>query len=146
MKLKTSTKVIIADSEKFLILNNIGDEGIMDLRVMESGERDNPPAHAQGTDRPGRLISPSGQKSSVANSDWHELEKELAASDLAERINNLASDTDVNSIIVVTDAHTLGLLRPQLTSETSQKVIQEIAKDLTNHTIPEIENILGASS
>jgi len=145
MQLKTSTKVIIADSEKYLVLNNLGDEGIMDLRVQESGERDNPPAHAQGTDRPGRVISPSGQKSSVANADWHELEKELAASDLAKRINNLASDTDVNSIIVVTDAHTLGLLRPQLTPETGEKITEEIAKDLTNHTIPEIESILGAA-
>lgn len=146
MKLKPFTKVIVADSEKYLILNNQGDEIKMDLRVFESAERENPPARAQGTDRPGRLVSPSGQKSSVANSDWHELEKELAARDLAQRINGLASETDVNSIIVVTDAHTLGLLRPQLTPETSRKVIQEIEKDLTNHTVLEIENILGAVS
>jgi len=145
MKLKTSTHVIIADSEKFLILRNHGDEGIMDLRVVDAETRENPPTHEQGTDRPGRFPSPNAQYSAVSNVDWHQLEKTQAASDLADRINGLALGKDSFPILLVADAKTLGLVKPLLNVAASNRIVDKISKDLTNHTIPDIEKILAAA-
>jgi hypothetical protein len=40
---------------------------------------ENPPAHEQGTDRPGRAFkrAATNRRSSVEITDWHELEKHL---------------------------------------------------------------------
>jgi len=145
MKLKTSTHVIIADSEKYLILRNQGDEDIIDLRVVDSETRENPPTHEQGTDRPGRFPSPNSQYSAVSNVDWHLLEKEQSANDLAIRINALANSNEPFEILLVADAKTLGRVKPLLTPETAGRVSENISKDLTNHSIPDIEKILSAA-
>ncbi len=141
MKLKNNTHVIIADSEKYLLLRNQGDEDIIDLRVVDSEVRDNPPTRELGTDRPGRFPTPSAQLSSVADTDWHGLFKTEAAEQTAEKINQLAStETD---IVIFADSKTLRILRPRLTSEIQKRVVQETPKDLTHHTIPEIEKIIN---
>jgi protein required for attachment to host cells len=142
MKLKTSTHIVIADSEKYLILYNQGDEDIMDLRVLDIEVRDNPPAREQGTDKPGRFLSPNAQYSSAAQTDWHQLEKEQAATDLADRINKLSDNSE---LLLIADAKTLGLIRPQLSANIQAKLIDEIPKDLAHHTIPEIEKLIRAA-
>ncbi len=143
MKLKTGTQIIIADSEKYLLLYNQGDEDIIDLRVLDSEVRDNPPDREQAADKPGRLHSPNAQISSVGQTDWHEYAKALAASDLAEKVNAL--DSDMTPIILVADAKTLGLVKPQLNVRLTNKLIASIPKDLTHHTIPDIEKIILAA-
>lgn len=142
MKLKTATQIVIADSEKYLILYNQGDEDIMDLRVLDTEVRENPSTREQGTDKPGRFRSPNSQYSSAAQADWHQLEKEQAASDLADRINKLS---DKAGLLLIADAKTLGLVRPQLSENIQANLINEIPKDLVHHTIPEIEKLIRAA-
>lgn len=142
MKLKTSTHIVIADSEKYLILFNHGDEDIMDLRVLDSEVRDNPPTRDHVSDKPGRFPSPNAQFSSVSHADWHKLEKEQAASDLAIRINKLSGTSE---LLLIADAKTLGLVRPQLSQDIQAKLIDEIPKDLAHHTIPDIEKLIRAA-
>ena len=142
MKLKTGTHVVVADSEKYLILYNHGDDDIIDLRVRDSAVRDNPPTRDQGTDRPGRYPTPNAQYSAVSNADWHRLEKEQAAVDLTDAIEKLNGSKD---ILIIADAKTLGRVRAKLSDHTKPRIIGEISKDLTHHTIPDIESIIGSS-
>lgn len=142
MKLENATQVVIADSEKYLILQNQGDEEFLDLRVVESVERINPSSRDQGTDRPGRVHLPNAQLSEISHSNWHQLEKEKAASDLADRINQF--DTQ-QGLVLLADAKTLGMVRPKLNSETNAKMISSLPKDLTHHTIPDIEKLIQAA-
>ena len=139
MKLKTGTHVVVADSEKFLVLYNHGDDELIDLRVRASVERDNPPTRDQGSDRPGRYPTPNAQYSAVSNSDWHTLEKEQSALDLTAAIEKLDAPDD---IILIADAKTLGRVRASLTESVKKRVKAEIPKDLTHHTIPDIEGFL----
>ncbi len=145
MKLKNNTQVIIADSEKYLLLRNQGDEDIIDLRVVEVETRANPPTHEQGTDRPGRLVTPTAHRSAMENADWHKFEKNQAAKSLAKNLNNLEDGGEQRDIVLVADPSTLGNLRPELSDAITSRIVCEIAKDLTHHTLTDIEQIILAT-
>jgi len=144
MKLKNNTQVVIADSEKYLLLRNQGDEDIIDLRVAESETRENPATHEQGTDRPGRFRTPHAQFSAVSNVDWHQLAKTKAARDLASGLNDLSERGQLSELVLIADSKTLGLVRPQLSQNTCNHLICEVSKDLSHHTVPDIERIIQA--
>jgi len=46
--------------------------------------------------------------------------------------------------VIVAPPKILGDLRREFTKETETKIIVEVPKDLTHHTIPEIERLLTA--
>ena len=137
--------VFVGDGRKALFLRNTGDEKFPNLRRLSVLESPDPPAREQGSDAPGRTYSSVGEiHSSVENTDWHELQKERFAVSVAERINRAALSGDFDQIVVVAPAKILGDLRREFTKETESKIVAEIGKDLTNHTIAEIERLLMA--
>lgn len=146
MKLENNSYVVIADSGKYLFLRNQGDTDILDLRVVDHGEHDNPPTHEQGSDRPGRFPSSEKQYSAVSESDWHRLEKQRSGHDLANRINSLSEQLGPDTIVLVADPSTLGVVRPLLSDRARFCIKADIAKNLTHHTSPDIEHILASYS
>lgn len=144
MQINNGVWVLVADGEKFLVLRNHGDADFLDLRVIRHGEVENPPTHEQGSDRPGRFADPASGRSSVADTDWHRLEKERFAKDLAEQLRLWALDNRFNAIVVIADQRTLGLLRSALHKSVTDRVIGELGKDLTNAPLNEIEKVLKA--
>ena len=84
MRMDQGTWVLVADGEKFLLLRNVGNRARVALEVIDPGAVDNPPTRAQGTDRPGRLDHAAAGPSTVQETDWHRLEKERFAKDLAD--------------------------------------------------------------
>ena len=52
MRLETGTFVLVSDAGKALLLQNRGDADILDLRVIEMLQDENPPSRDQGRDRP----------------------------------------------------------------------------------------------
>jgi protein required for attachment to host cells len=144
VKIDSDAWVIVADGEKYLILCNDGDRARPDLRVMRHAVQENPPTAEQGTDRPGRLGDAAAGRSAVEETDWHRLEKERFAKDLAERLRLWALDNAFRSLVIVADPRTLGVLRPLLHKEVSARLTGEIAKDLTGVPVPEIEAALAA--
>jgi len=146
MKLPNDTCVIVADSEKFLLLRNIGDEDIMDLRIREHEEQENPPTREQAANRPGRVDdSMTNHRSAYEDTDWHELEKERFASDLADRLFEWVRTDRIRSLVLVADPKTLGHLREALHESVTKRVVGEIDKNLTNHPLKEIEKVIRAS-
>jgi protein required for attachment to host cells len=94
---------------------------------------------------PGRAYGSVGQiRSSVGETDWHELQKERFAVSIAEQINKAAMSNAFSQIVIVAPAKILGDLRREFTKETESKIVAEIGKDLTRHTIAEIERLLMA--
>src|SRR5437773_2196351 len=80
--------VFVGDGQKALFLINEGDEKLPNLRCLAAEEHPDPPSHEQGSDAPGRAYSSVGEiRSAVAETDWHQLEKERFAASIAERIN-----------------------------------------------------------
>ena len=145
MRLANGTWVLILDGEKFLLLRNQGDADIMDLRVIGHQEIENPPTREQGAERPGRFNDPGPGRSAVEQTDWHALEKERFARDIAERLRGWALDDRFEALVVVAEAQALGALRPHYHKAVAERIVAEIGKDLTNLPVDGIEEILRAA-
>ncbi len=145
LKLAPGAWVVVGDGQKALFLTNEGDEKFPNLRRLSVELHDDPPTREQGSDAPGRAYSSVGSgRSAVEETDWHEVEKERFAVSIAERINKGAQSAAFNQLVVVAPPKILGDLRREFTKETGSKILAEIAKDLTHHTIAEIERLLTA--
>jgi protein required for attachment to host cells len=142
-KLAHGAWVFVGDGQKALFLINEGDEKFPNLRRLSVEEHRDPPTHEQGSDAPGRAYSSVGWgRSAVGETDWHEREKEHFAASIADQINKAAQSAAFNQLVVVAPPKILGDLRREFTKKTDAKIVAEIPKDLTHHTIAEIEGLL----
>lgn len=137
--------VVVGDGSRALFLYNHGDPDLLDLRVIEARVDKNPATHDQGTDAPGRAFASrgSGARSSVENTDWHELEKEHFAQGIAARINSAAEAGEMKALVIIAPPRVLGELRKELSPKAHAMVKGEMDKDLTRHTLPDIEKALA---
>ena len=143
MKIPHDAWVLVLDGEKFLLLRNQGDEDIMDLRIIDHEEVVNPPTRSQGTDRPGRMPDDGpGMMSAMNETDWHALEKERFADDMADRLRKWAMENRFERIVVVADPRSLGELRKEYHQTVRDRIAAEIDKDLTNMPVDRIEAVL----
>ena len=140
------TWVLVADGEKALFLENVTDAENPHLQVRREEEQDNPPTREQAANRRGRVqqsANPGGH--AYDDTDWHELEKERFADDLADILYRKAHRGDFERIVLVASPTVLGELREKLHQEVSDKVVGEVDKTLTNHPLTEIEKILQSA-
>jgi protein required for attachment to host cells len=143
LKLFDGAWIFVGDGQKALFLVNEGDEKFLNLRRSSVVENPDPPSREQGSDKPGRAFSSVGEiHSAVDETDWHELKKERFAASIAGRINKAALADEFSQVVIVAPPKILGELRHEFTKETERKIVAEIDKDLTNHTITEIERLL----
>lgn len=123
-----------------MILVNNGTDAAPELSVLAKETLDNPKTAAQGTDRPGRRPdSGAGQRSAMEQTDWHSLGEAKFVRDFAGRLNRAASAGQFERLILVAPPKALGELRGVLSPETGKRIAAEIASDLTNHPVSEIE-------
>ena len=138
-QMKEGTWVLIADGEKALILENHGDAEYPNLQVRRKEEQENPPTREQAANRRGRMADSQGNKSAFEDTDWHELQKERFASDIADLLYDRAHKGLFDQIVLVASPNILGELRKELHQEVTNKVIAEIPKTLTGMPLNEIE-------
>jgi protein required for attachment to host cells len=144
LKLQHDSWVVVADGEKALFLRNEGDAKFPNLEVFRHIHEENPPTRNQGTDRPGRMNDGAGgaHRSAVQETDWHRVEKERFAKDIAERLYKAAHRGDYQRLVIVAPPLVMGEMRKEMHKEVTDRVVAEIPKTLTNHTIDEIERLL----
>jgi len=136
--------VLVGDGRRALFLTNHGDPDLLDLRVLEAVIEEIPAARDLGTDAPGRLFgSGGGPRSAVEPTDWHELEKEHFARQIAQRINSAAESGEMKEIVIIAPPRVLGEIRKELSVKAQSKVKGELDRDLTHHPLPEIEKALS---
>lgn len=157
--LSHGTWVLIADGEKALFLENLTDDADPNLHVWREDRHQNPPAREQGTDRPGRhkdtglskqaapggLDWSPGHRSGFSETDWHQLEKERFAQELADRLYRYAHGGAFSRLVVVAPPKVLGDLRGKLHKEVADRVVAEIPKTLTNHPMDQIEALVASA-
>jgi protein required for attachment to host cells len=135
--------VVVADGEKALILVNEGDDMDMNLSVLRKDEQDNPRAQDWAANRPGRFNDgPSAHRSAVQDTDWHVLEKERFATELAERLYQWAHKGRFDKLVILASRTVLGPLRSEMHKEVTDRIILEVPKVVTNHPLDEVETIL----
>lgn len=142
-RMQNGTLVVVTDSEKALFLRNLTDHEDPYLEVTDKDEQDNPSDYAQSANRPGRMPDTgTSQRSAMDDTDWHELAKERFAADLAEKLYQQAHKGAFERLILVASPQVLGDLRRALHQEVSDKVVAEIPKTLTNHSVGDIEKLV----
>jgi protein required for attachment to host cells len=137
--------VFIGDGHKALVLRNDGNAQFPNLKTERVFvDQKNPSTHEQGTDRPGRSFSSVGHgRSSVSQTDWHDLEEHRFAHEAAAVLEKIVRERKVEALILVAPPRALADLRKALHDDVKKKIVGEIDKDLTAHPIHEIEKHLG---
>ena len=136
--------ILVADGQKALFLCNEGDNELRNFVVRRVEEQDNPPAREQGTDRPGRMgDAGSAHRSSVADTDWHQLAEDRFAKDLSDILYRMAHKNRFEKLVLVAPPRVLGELRQELHKEVQDRIVGEVPKTLTNHPIDRIETLLA---
>lgn len=144
-KLDNKAWVLVADGEKALFFVNEGSRNQPDFRVVRELEQENPATREQGTDQPGRRADNGvGQRSAMEETDWHRLAQDRFAKDAAELLYKYAHRNEFKEIVLCAAPRVLGELRKELHPEVSGRVIGEVPKNLTNHPVNKIEQILSA--
>jgi protein required for attachment to host cells len=137
--------VFIGNGHKALVLRNDGNAQFPNLKTERVFvDRENPSTHEQGSDRPGRSHSSVGPgRSSVSQTDWHDLEEHRFAQEVAAALEKIVRERRVEALIVVAPPRALADLRKAFHDDVKKKIVAEIDKDLTGHPIHEIEKHLG---
>lgn len=144
MQVPHDAMIVVVDGRKMLFLRNEGDAAFPNLQVERKRVQDNPSNGEQATDAPGTSFSSVGPgRSSYEATDFHQLEEDRFAAETAEMLRKRALRNDFESLIIVAPPRTLGELRKHYHVTVSDRLAGELAKDLTGHTLPQIEEALA---
>jgi hypothetical protein len=139
------TWVFVGDGQKALFLINEGDAMVPNLRCLSSEEHQDPPSREQGSDAPGRAFSSVGEiRSAVANTDWHELEKVLSPFRLPIESTRRRTPGRSRNWSLWRRRKFLAICGASLRKRPRRKSLPRSIRNLTNHTIYEIERLLTA--
>jgi protein required for attachment to host cells len=138
------TWILVSDGRKALFIHQDGDHDLPNFSIQHVLEDDeNPRTSEQGTDSPGTSHSSVGHgRSSVAQTDWHDLAEKAFARRTVDTLARLARDITVDRLVIVAPPRTLAVLRTGMPPELQKAVLAEIAKDYVKHPVPEIERLL----
>ena len=135
MKVPRRALVALANGERFVLMRNVGE--VFEPRLERIGELDleltNFAAGARHQD-------PAGQRS--GSTDIDELAHGAA---IAEWLNEKALKGRLGQLVVAADPKTLGQIRQHCHKEVRSRIVGEVAKDLINSPVPEIERALAAA-
>jgi protein required for attachment to host cells len=169
MRVPHNAVVVVADGRKMLFLRNQGDAQAPNLQVEHAEERVNPADRDQKSDAAGAASSTQSgpgapavaqngsmhargggagfapSRGSFEEVDFHQQEEDRFAADTAALLKKRAMSNDYEALIIIAPPRTLGELRKHYHKEVSDRLTGELAKDLTGHTIPDIEKALIAA-
>ena len=150
MRVPHNALVVVADGRKMLVLRNEGDGLAPNLRVEHAEEQSNPSDGEQKTDQAGRAASTRGGSfaaggGTMGEVDFHQQEEDRFAADTAELLKKRALANEFETLIIVAPPKTLGEMRKHYHKEVSGRLSAELAKDLTGHSIADIEKALIAA-
>jgi len=145
MRIDEGAWVVVCDGAKAIILENIGDAGMPDLRMREAEEQPDRRTGEIGTDAPGRAINSVGSiRSAVEQTDFHEESERTFLTDLARRLDKALTDRATTSMVIVAPPRALGMLRGAYSTQLQKAIAAELDKDLVGMPIGEIErHLLG---
>ena len=136
--------VLVADGRKMLFFRNKGDRMAPNLEAETVKVQENPYDRDQTSDAPGRAFNSVGShRSAMQQTDFHEQEETRFAVEAADLLKRRALANDFDKLIIVAPPTALGEMRKRYHKEVQSRLVGEIAKDLANHPVPEIEKIIA---
>jgi protein required for attachment to host cells len=145
IKVPWESWVVVCDGAKALIMQNAGDNQLMNLQVHETMKQPNEADRDIGADKPGRSHQANGHSgSAVEETSWHDQAEEAFLKLVAAKLDDLVRQKDARRIVLVAPPKALGQIRPSLSADTKAAITAEVAKDLTSFPIDQIERHLAA--
>jgi protein required for attachment to host cells len=89
------------------------------------------------------LSSVGPGRSSVSQTDWHDLEEHRFAHEVAATLEQIVRDRKIEALVVVAPPRALADLRKAFHDDVKKKIVAEVDKDLTGHALQDIERHLG---
>lgn len=133
MQIPKKAIIAVADGEKLSMFRNKGDKNNVKLVALDHSDVD---AAVAGSAAVGRTSS--------ANPDGGKSEEAGFAIGIADMLNKRFLSGKVDPLIVIAAPSTLGELRKEYHKSLEAILVGEIAKDLTGHSIQEIEKAIAA--
>ena len=130
MKIPQGALIVVADGGSARVFSNVGDDRSVTLKqeaLLEGMNLDDD--------------GPSGSMPSESTAS--QLDEATFAKQLAKGLNEGALKNRYAHLVLVADAKTLGRVRPLLHKETQQRLIGDLAKDLTNAPLDTIQRALA---
>lgn len=134
MQIPNNTVVAVADGEILNLFRNTGDEATPKLSALPDADVDT-----------GNAGSGGRHQSSAANPDGSQQTEDGFAAGIAAMLNKRVLDGKIDNLIIVAAPRTLGELRKHYHKALSAVLLGEIAKDLTGHSVADIEKSLAAA-
>jgi protein required for attachment to host cells len=134
MKLPQNTVIAVADGEKLSLFQNDGNAAILKLRALPQEEVD-----------ASKISSGARHISSAANPDDSQQAEDAFGSGITGLLNKQVLDGTIKSLVIIAAPRTLGEMRKTYHKALSDILIGELDKDLTGHSIQDIEKALEAA-
>jgi protein required for attachment to host cells len=135
MKIPKGATIAVADGEKLNLFRNEGDEAAPQLKALAEA--------AVSTENAG---SGGRHQSSAANPSDSQQEEDNFAAGTAALLNKRVLDGEISALVVVAAPRTLGELRKHYHEALEAVLAGEIAKDLTGHSIADVQETIEAAA
>jgi len=143
-------RILVCDGRKALILRNDGPAGAPKLSVEREIHAEAPSSHSRdlGVDRAGRTAQRQGgrlgPRSAVEEVDFHSTEEEKFVRDTLADFTAHCERNGVHEVVLIAPPRALAVLRKAGSKALLERVIGEIDKDLTRHTVYDIARAISA--
>jgi protein required for attachment to host cells len=134
MDIPQNTVVAVADGEKLSLFKNHGDAQNVKLAAMQNADVDDT-----------KISSGARHSSSSANPDDSQQDEDGFSAGVAQMLNRQVLDGKIKGLVIIAAPRTLGEMRKAYHKSLSDVLLGELDKDLTGHSIQEIEKALAAA-
>jgi protein required for attachment to host cells len=134
MELPSNTIIAVADGEKLNLFQNAGDASNVKLKAVPFEEVDS-----------SKISSGARHSSSSANPDDSQQNEDGFSIGVADMLNKQVLEGKIKSLVIVAAPRTLGEMRKSYHKSLSAILIGELDKDLTGHSLQDIEKALAAA-
>lgn len=138
--------VLVADGRKLMLLRNHGDAVRIDLRTEAHDEQATPKDSDIKTDQSGQSAAPGGtgmHGGTMGETDFAQQAEDRWAADAGDLLRKRALAQDFDALVVIAPPRTLGELRKHYHKEVESRLIGELAKEMTDRPIADIEALLA---
>ena len=137
--------IVVCDAQRAHIYRNIGTAHSPDLAFVMGFEQKIQPSSQQGTDKPGTAFgSVLGQRSHMAETDYHRQREKLFAHDIVRALSDLHTQKKLEKFILIAPPRMLALLRDNMPQSLKAIICAEFDKDLTKHPTDKIVDLVSS--
>ena len=133
MMLPKGTTVAVADGEKLNLFRNSGDEAELKLAPATHSDVD---SDGQGS---------GSRQNSSGNPDASQSSEDGFSAGIVAMLNKGVLDGNIEGLVVIAAPRALGEMRKHYHKTLSAKLLREISKDLTGHSMADVEAAIAAA-